>query len=85
MFFIMNSSDILFPTIFTLWQYPYLMQTFITRDVVVPRIASGAHLMLPGVIVPEPVNLYSFGKLKKGTPVSVITDSNLVIFISLRR
>ena len=32
--------------------------------------------MLPGVVVAEPVTLYSFGKLKKGTPVSVNTDDN---------
>ncbi|XP_076178183.1 eukaryotic translation initiation factor 2D isoform X3 [Ptiloglossa arizonensis] len=32
--------------------------------------------MLPGVVVKEPVTLYSFGKLEKGTPVSVDTADN---------
>ncbi|KAK1136178.1 hypothetical protein K0M31_000743 [Melipona bicolor] len=77
MFFQLESlHQALLPTIFTLWHYPNLLRTFTTHAPVVSKLASGADLMLPGVIVKEPITLYSFGKLQKGTPVSINTDDN---------
>ncbi|XP_043508917.1 eukaryotic translation initiation factor 2D [Frieseomelitta varia] len=77
MFFQLESlHQALLPTIFTLWHYPNLLRTFTTYAPVVSKLASGADLMLPGVIVKEPITLYSFGKLQKGTPVSINTDDN---------
>lgn len=79
MFFQLESlHQALLPTIFTLWHYPNLLRTFTTYAPVVSKLASGADLMLPGVIVKEPITLYSFGKLQKGTPVSINTDDNQV-------
>ncbi|XP_053990481.1 eukaryotic translation initiation factor 2D-like [Hylaeus volcanicus] len=66
----------LLPTIYTLWHHPNLLRVFTTRLPVVSKLASGADLMLPGVVVKEPVTLYSFGKLPKGTPVSIDTEDN---------
>ncbi len=41
-----------FPTVYALWRFPALMTTsFPTWSNVMPKIANGADLMLPGVIV----------------------------------
>lgn len=80
LFFQFNSQGGLFPTVFTLWHHPELLYTFKTHSAVISKLASGANLMLPGVITDVPVNFYSYGKLQKGTPVAVITEDNKVIF-----
>ncbi|XP_063995162.1 eukaryotic translation initiation factor 2D isoform X2 [Diachasmimorpha longicaudata] len=77
MFFQMDSPDfVLFPTIFTLWQFPNLLYTFTTHRSVTTKLSSGASLMLPGVILDGPPTLRSYGRLQKHTPVSVNTDDN---------
>lgn len=77
MFFQLDSYDIvLFPTIYTLWHHPYLLNTFTTHTPVISKLVGGADLMLPGLILKEPVTLYTFGKLRKGTPVSINTEEN---------
>ncbi|XP_011861603.1 PREDICTED: eukaryotic translation initiation factor 2D [Vollenhovia emeryi] len=77
MFFQLDSYDtLLFPTIYTLWQHPYLLNAFTTHTPVVSKLVGGADLMLPGLILKEPVTLYSFGKLPKGTPMSINTEEN---------
>ena len=78
LFFQFNSPPELFPTVFTLWHHPELLHIFITRSPVVPKLTGGANLMLPGVVTDEPPNYHSYGKLQKGTPVSVVTDDNKV-------
>ncbi|XP_057324399.1 eukaryotic translation initiation factor 2D [Microplitis mediator] len=78
MFFQLDQSTIpLFPTIYTLWQHPNLLYTFKTHRSVIPKLASGASLMLPGVILDGPPTFRSYGKLEKNTPVSVITEDNI--------
>lgn len=76
MFFQLDSYTLLFPTIYTLWHHPYLLNAFTTHTPVVSKLVSGADLMLPGLILKEPVTLYSFGKLSKGTPVLINTEEN---------
>ncbi|XP_024942951.1 eukaryotic translation initiation factor 2D isoform X2 [Cephus cinctus] len=66
----------LFPTIFTLWHHPSLLYAFTTRQAVVPKLTSGADLMLPGLVLEGPATLYSFGKLEKKAPVYVNTEEN---------
>lgn len=68
-----------FPTIYTLWRYPHLLYSFTTNRAVIPNLAKGAALMLPGVILPGPATLYSFGKMQKGTSVCVNTEDNEVL------
>lgn len=43
-----TSSGILMPTIYSLWILPNLVPTFTTHAAVLPRLAGGADLMLPG-------------------------------------
>ncbi|KAG5327258.1 EIF2D factor, partial [Pseudoatta argentina] len=77
MFFQLDLHDtLLFPTIYTLWHHPYLLNTFTTHTPVISKLVGGADLMLPGLILKGPVTLYSFGKLPKGTPVSINTEEN---------
>lgn len=84
MFFQLDSySAVLFPTIYTLWRHPDLLNIFTTHTLVISKLASGADLMLPGLILKEPVNLYSFGKLPKGAPISVNTEENKVLNLIL--
>lgn len=77
MFFQIESlHHTLLPTIYTLWHHQDLLPSFTTHSAVVPKLTGGADLMLPGVIVKEPRTLYTFGKLQKGTAVSVNTEDN---------
>lgn len=61
-----------------LWHHPELLYTFTTHSAVVSKLTSGANLMLPGVVTDVPINFHSYGKLKKGTPVAIVTDNNKV-------
>ncbi|XP_012346912.1 eukaryotic translation initiation factor 2D isoform X2 [Apis florea] len=77
MFFELESlHQALLPTVYTLWHHPNLLKTFTTYPPVISKLIGGADLMLPGVYLKEPVTLYSFGKLQKGTPVSINTEDN---------
>nr|XP_006628528.1 PREDICTED: eukaryotic translation initiation factor 2D [Lepisosteus oculatus] len=42
----------LYPTVYTLWHYPDLLPAFTTWPAVLQKLAGGADLMLPGVVVP---------------------------------
>lgn len=53
MFFELNSDGdasnvVLVPTVYTLWILPDIVPTFTTHAAVLPRLAAGADLMLPG-------------------------------------
>ncbi|XP_061488093.1 eukaryotic translation initiation factor 2D [Rhineura floridana] len=43
----------LYPTVYTLWSHPHLLPDFSTWPPVLHKLAGGADLMLPGVIVPS--------------------------------
>lgn len=55
MFFEFNMGDlnsenvVLAPTVYSLWIIPNLVPAFTTHPAVLPRLASGADLMLPGM------------------------------------
>ncbi|KAJ8016133.1 hypothetical protein DPEC_G00004020 [Dallia pectoralis] len=42
----------IYPTVYTLWRYPHVLPAFTTWPPVLKRLAGGADLMLPGVVVP---------------------------------
>jgi len=77
-FFEMEKDRIFFPSIYTLWKYPELIPFLTTWPPVMSRIANGADLMLPGVIVEEEkgIKAYCDGRLAKGDLVSVNLTSN---------
>uniref|UniRef100_A0A8C9NC90 Eukaryotic translation initiation factor 2D n=1 Tax=Serinus canaria TaxID=9135 RepID=A0A8C9NC90_SERCA len=45
-------EKVLYPTVYTLWVYPDLLPAFATWPPVLQKLAGGADLMLPGVVVP---------------------------------
>lgn len=52
-FFEMNDDEnqlnnVIVPTVYALWQLPELVPVFTTHAAVLPRLAGGADLMLPG-------------------------------------
>ncbi|XP_056413983.1 eukaryotic translation initiation factor 2D isoform X2 [Hyla sarda] len=58
----------LYPTVYTLWSFPDLLPVFTTWPQVLEKMAGGADLMLPGVVVP-PTGL---AEVQKGTLCAVI-------------
>uniref|UniRef100_UPI00398E9CD0 eukaryotic translation initiation factor 2D isoform X2 n=1 Tax=Pristiophorus japonicus TaxID=55135 RepID=UPI00398E9CD0 len=57
--YVLNKNPIFFemdtciyPTVYTLWSHPDLLAAFTTWRAVLPKLAGGADLMLPGVVVP---------------------------------
>jgi len=71
LFFEIDKQMIVFPTVYTLWKFPSLLQQKFLSTVagVVPKLASGADLMLPGVVADVEhlgMNAYCNGKLQKG-------------------
>ncbi|XP_066559383.1 eukaryotic translation initiation factor 2D isoform X2 [Amia ocellicauda] len=42
----------IYPTVYTLWRYPDLLPAFTTWPAVLQKLAGGADLMLPGVVLP---------------------------------
>lgn len=43
------SANVLLPTVYALWQVPNMLPCFTTHPDVLPRLAKGANLMLPGL------------------------------------
>ncbi|ELT91730.1 hypothetical protein CAPTEDRAFT_202452 [Capitella teleta] len=57
----------LFPTVYTLWNYPELLLVFTTWPPVFKKIVGGADLMLPGVILTEQPSPKMFNGVGKDT------------------
>ena len=69
--------DTLYPTVYLLWTSPCSgLPFFTTWAPVVSKLANGADLMLPGIIVDEALGLRSYGRLPKGQLVMVNTNEN---------
>jgi translation initiation factor 2D len=69
-------------TVYTLWRHPDLLPAFPTWPPVVKKIANGADLMLPGVVVDRELGIkaYNGGKLQKGDPLQVNLSTNRAAF-----
>ncbi|XP_059175627.1 eukaryotic translation initiation factor 2D-like [Physella acuta] len=66
----------LYPTVYTLWQYPSLLPVFRTWPPVFEKLQKGADLMLPGVISDKEPSPKMFGNLKKGDLVCISIAGN---------
>lgn len=76
---VFHDREQLYPTIFFLWLLPPdkpLFHYFTTWHEVVPKLANGADLMLPGIIVESERGPAAYGKLAKGVKVAVNTNRN---------
>lgn len=72
---IFELDDKLYPTLYALWLSPKIVPYICTHPQVLPKLANGADLMLPGV-VKEGSDLKSFGRFQKGDIVAVNLTSN---------
>lgn len=72
---IFEIQERLYPTIYALWLVPKIVSYFTTHPPVLPKLANGADLMLPG-IVKEGTDLKSFGRFEKDDVVAVNLTSN---------
>ena len=76
LFFELMKDKLIFPTLWTLWQHPGLLPTMTTYAPVVEKLANGADLMLPGIIVDESLGMTAFGKINKDDSLSVNLSEN---------
>ncbi|XP_049290986.1 eukaryotic translation initiation factor 2D [Anopheles funestus] len=65
----------LLPTVYTLWSCSDLVPAFTTHATVLPKLANGADLMIPGV-VKQGTNLASWGRHQRDDVVAVNLTSN---------
>lgn len=72
---IFEQDDKLYPTVYALWLSPKIVPYICTHPQVLPKLANGADLMLPGV-VKEGSDLKSFGRFRRGDIVAVNLTSN---------
>ncbi|XP_071117777.1 eukaryotic translation initiation factor 2D-like [Haliotis cracherodii] len=66
----------IYPTVYTMWKYPDFLPLFTTWPPVFKKLAGGADLMLPGVVVKGGVTLTTFGKMAKGAMCAVSLVGN---------
>lgn len=74
-FFDAEGRGDLFPTLNTLWQFPYMMQEVTIYAPVSKYVLNGADLMLPGVIVPAN-GIAGLGSVNKGQPRCIKIEGN---------
>lgn len=79
MFFETVEGHIL-PTVYALWELPNLVPMFTTHADVLPKLANGADLMLPGVIRTGSGDLKSWGTYKKDAifGINLLTNKSAI-------
>ncbi|KAG5361601.1 Translation machinery-associated protein 64 [Yarrowia sp. C11] len=65
-----DKTDLMIPTVFTLWKAPYLLPRIATWKPVLQKLMGGADLMLPGTVPPFPQDA------RKGSLVAVVDAEN---------
>ncbi|XP_062579935.1 eukaryotic translation initiation factor 2D-like [Saccostrea cucullata] len=73
---LIDVDGVIFPTVYTLWKYPDLLPVFKTHPPVFTKLAGGADLMLPGVVVEGEVTPKTFAHINKGTVCSISLVGN---------
>nr|CAI5854368.1 unnamed protein product [Callosobruchus analis] len=67
----------IFPTVFFLWRFPDVLESFATHDNVLTYLRSGADLMLPGVVTPPShTNIPKYGNIQENDVVYVHFTTN---------
>ncbi|KAF6772016.1 hypothetical protein AHF37_09170 [Paragonimus kellicotti] len=66
----------LIPTLFLLWLVPDLLPHIKTHDDLISKLASGADLMIPGIVLDRPLSPNSFDSIQKGVLCSISTISS---------
>lgn len=75
MFFELNRT--LFPTVYLLWKHPQIMLSFTTWPPVFEKLAGGASLMLPGLVIKGEIHPWTFKHVEKGASCTINLRGNL--------
>ncbi|XP_031626569.1 eukaryotic translation initiation factor 2D [Contarinia nasturtii] len=70
-----ESKAVVLPTVYSLWILPEMIPSFTTHPAVLPRLAGGADLMLPGIIK-QGTGYSTYGNYRCDTVVAVNLTSN---------
>ncbi|XP_061182626.1 eukaryotic translation initiation factor 2D-like [Saccostrea echinata] len=73
---LIDVDGVVFPSVYTLWKYPDLLPVFRTHPPVFTKLAGGADLMLPGVVVEGDITPKTFAHIDKGTVCSISLVGN---------
>ncbi|XP_055314596.1 eukaryotic translation initiation factor 2D [Sitodiplosis mosellana] len=70
-----DTKQVLVPTVYSMWILPELVPSFTTHAAVLPRLAGGADLMLPGIIK-QGTGYSTYGNYARDAVVAVNLTSN---------
>jgi translation initiation factor 2D len=73
---IFELEEKMYPTVYMLWSFPSILPSFTVWPQVYDRLASGADLMLPGIVLKEQLHVKAYGNLQKGEAVAVNLTTN---------
>jgi len=66
----------MYPTVCMLWSFPSILPSFTVWPQVYDRLAAGADLMLPGIVLKGQLHVKAYGYLQKGEAVSINMTTN---------
>ncbi|XP_021927222.1 eukaryotic translation initiation factor 2D isoform X2 [Zootermopsis nevadensis] len=66
----------MYPTVCMLWSFPSILPSFTTWPQVFNRLAGGADLMLPGIVLKRQLHVKAYGNLQKGEAVAINMTTN---------
>ncbi|XP_069692866.1 eukaryotic translation initiation factor 2D isoform X2 [Periplaneta americana] len=73
---IFELEKMMYPTVYMLWSYPDILPTFTIWPQVFERLAGGADLMLPGIVLKCQMHVKAYGNLSKGASVAINMTNN---------
>lgn len=73
---IFELEEKMYPTVCLLWSFPSLLPSFTTWPQVFDRLAAGADLMLPGIVLNRQLHIKAYGNLQKGEAVAINMMTN---------
>lgn len=66
----------MYPTVCMLWSFPSILPSFTIWPQVYDRLAGGADLMLPGIVLKGQLHAKAYGNLQKGEAVAINMTTN---------
>jgi translation initiation factor 2D len=66
----------IYPTVYMLWSFPSILPSFTVWPQVYDRLAGGADLLLPGIVLKGQLHLKAYGNLQKGDSIAINMTTN---------
>lgn len=73
---IFELGEKMYPTVCLLWSFPSVLPSFTIWPQVFDRLAAGADLMLPGIVLKGQLHIKAYGNLQKGEAVAINMMTN---------